>query len=152
MLCPQENLKNAGDIQQATLKSCQAIFNCSPALAQLAAAAAPAPTHTKLLQKLLMLQQANTSTTTSPLQDVGSRRGALNIASTQRAGGYGVRIQVQGRDFSRLANVQTGFGAHPASNWYRGLALGVKCLGCRVNRSLPPSVEVKNECSPHMPY
>jgi hypothetical protein len=70
------------EVQKPTLQSCQAKFNCSPAPAQLAAAAAPnrharitVSTHTKLPQKLFLLQQASTSNTTSSLKHVGSRRG-----------------------------------------------------------------------------
>ena len=139
MLCPQDYLKKAGDIQQPTLQSCQAKFNSSSSLPQLAAATSAAtprthapntvPTHTQLPQKRFLLLKANTSNITSPLKHVGRRRGALNIAFSERDGRDGVQIPVGARDFSPLANVQTDFGDHTACKWYRGVTLGVKWLG-----------------------
>jgi hypothetical protein len=52
------------------------------------------------------------------------------------------------RDFSHAQHVQTGRGAQPASNVYRGVfPLEVKRPGCEADHSPPPSVEVTNECS-----
>ena len=103
------------EVQQPTLQSCQAKFNCSSAPGQLAAAAAAAahnwhaqitaPTHTKLPQKLFVLQEVNTSNTISPLTHVGSRRGAHATGCTIRGSNSGT----QKRFFS--------FGNRPERLW-----------------------------------
>jgi hypothetical protein len=57
--------------------------------------------------------------------------------------GVGVRVAVESRTF--LLVVQTGFGAHPASNpiGTGGLSQGLKRLGYEADHSSPTSAEVK---------